>query len=129
MNIIQHRFDANGERIYQTPSSPETPQVDVTACEKIPYKIFDAYFAAKKTPEEEMRVPFNLAKAQDNKQVLALRLGTTNWFNIQSVDSIVDFLSKTEAMGNLDSLKDREVNIYVSGGISMAAIGVPKDYK
>jgi len=124
MEIIQHIFDTNGERIYQTPSSLEIPRVDVTACEKIPYKIFDAYFVVKKA-QEEMIVPFNRKQAQENKQVLSLRLGTTNWFNLQSVDSIVDFLSQTEAMGDLNSLKDREVNLYVSGGISMVAIGIP----
>ena len=126
MEIIQNRYDRNGERVYQTPSSPETPVVDLSTCERVPYKIFDAYFSAKKNPEEEVRVPFNLQKARDNKQVLALRLGTTNWFNIQSVDSIVDFLSETESMGDLESLKGKDVSLYVSGGISMAGIGIPK---
>lgn len=126
MKIVQHRYDHNGERFYQLPSSTETPKADLSNCEVIPYKIFDAYFAQKETPETEMRVPFNAQKVEDNKSVLTLRLGTTNWFNIQSLDSIVDFLSETEAMGDLESLKDRDVNLYVSGGISIAGIGIPK---
>lgn len=126
MEIIQHRYDRNGERVYQTPSRSEAPVVDLSTCERIPYRIFDAYFAAKKSPEEEVRVPFNLQKARDYKLVLALRLGTTNWFNIRSVDSIVDFLSETETMGNIEFLKERDINLYISGGVSMEAIGVPK---
>ena len=126
MNITQHRYDAGNVRFYQTPSSPETPKIDLGRCEKIPYKIFDAYFAAKENPETEIKVPFNLQKVKDNKSVLTLRLCTTNWFNIQSVDSIVDFLSETESMGDLNSLKGKDVNLYVSGGISIAGIGVQK---
>ena len=126
MEIVQHKYDYNGERFYQLPSSPETPQVDLSKCEIVPYKIFDAYFSQKENPVTEIKVPFNAQKVKNNKSVLTLRLGTTNWFNIQSLDSIVDFLSETEAMGDLESLKGRNVNLYVSGGISISGIGIPK---
>ena len=118
-----------GQNVYTSAQNVVKPQ-ELESATVRPGRIVDAYLFQLTSDRLVGRTPFNRELVEKFNQGLYVEVKVKNFGEasvaIAGLDRILEFLEETESMGELTSLKGREVKTYSSG---MQLLGIAVDPK